>query len=78
MPTKQDINGAIRAATDNACKELDKVFPGFDAGGISSEFHHALACVIRRMLAGDNMGQMVALRDLTGGMDYARTNDNQR
>lgn len=78
MPTDIEINGAIREATNAACHILDKVFPGFDDGGISSEFHHALACVIRRMLAGDNMGQMVALRDLTGGMDYARTNDNQR
>lgn len=42
-------------ATAKACEVLDAQFPGWDAGGITSNFQGLLAEVITRMLKGHSV-----------------------
>lgn len=51
----KDVTQAIESAALAACHELDKQFPGWDNGGITSNFQGHLAEVITRMLKGHSV-----------------------
>lgn len=53
--TNQTVTDAVDDATKAACDVLDRVFPGFDAGGITSNFQSLLSEVITHMLKGRSM-----------------------
>lgn len=46
------VSSAIQSAAKAACSELDAVFPGYDAGGITSNFQGLLVEVLEDMLKG--------------------------
>ena len=46
------VDDAVEQAASEACDVLDKVFPGWDNGGITSNFQGHLANHIRAMLLG--------------------------
>jgi hypothetical protein len=50
-----DVQRKAEEAADAACKVLDEMFPGFDNGGITSNFIGGLKEVILRMLAGQSV-----------------------
>lgn len=47
-----DVSEAIEEAAAAACRVLDVSFPGFDAGGITSNFQGGLRIILAEMLAG--------------------------
>lgn len=49
------VQKAIDEATTKACEVLDAQFPGWDAGGITSNFQGLLAEVITHMLKGHSV-----------------------
>lgn len=50
-----EIEQAVDAAARQACEMLDELFPGRDAGGITSDFQQALGGVMKHMLLGRSM-----------------------
>jgi hypothetical protein len=55
LPTldRPEIDQAVEDAAQAACEILDKQFPGWDNGGITSNFQGLLADHIRAMLKGN-------------------------
>jgi len=51
----KDVIQAIESAASAACQELDKQFPGWDNGGVTSNFQGHLSEVITRMLKGQSV-----------------------
>lgn len=49
------VQKAISDATEQACRALDTQFPGWDAGGITSNFQGVLAETITHMLKGRSL-----------------------
>lgn len=50
--TDTDVQDAIEEATADACQVLDSLFPGYDAGGITSNFQGHLKALITDMVKG--------------------------
>lgn len=48
----QDVSQVVADAVAAACEKLDAVFPGRDAGGITSNFQGLLEQVVQQMLIG--------------------------
>lgn len=55
LKSSEPVEQAIADATEAACKVLDAQFPGWDAGGITSNFQGHLALVITQMLKGQSV-----------------------
>lgn len=72
------VDAACEEAARLACRHLDGLFPGFDGGGINSNFQGQLVDVLRSMLSGQNVVGMsklpkLVLTDASFGNPFARS-----
>ena len=75
------VDAAVEEAAKAACDVLDQVFPGFDAGGITSNFQGSLADAIRQLLCGGGLirtSSLPVLATRAGDCEFLVANADER